>query len=192
MNKIIKTKMFKLMIVLLLILFVLNLMDYINKKIIISNENTIDKQVIEQEVKDNLTQSEKQKIDDYNFSQLERVKSILGDNFNLNNEFYTLEEFNDEYETDIKPIKNCYYLSVSSIFKIDDKNYDNGVWYIFWFKLESEKYIEKYGGIYYAYPKYDIPKKDACIWIDGNLIEWLCYDTNIWHFVLTVSEPCKN
>lgn len=66
-------------------------------------------------------------IDRYNFRQLEKVKPILESIPKNAKKFHTLKEFNDIYKTDVKPIKNCYYVSN-----------ENGKYpYIFWFKLES-------------------------------------------------------
>jgi hypothetical protein len=53
-------------------------------------------------------------IDRYNFEQLEKVESILKNISEKDMHFYNYKQFNDEYNTDIKPIKNCYYLSFSN------------------------------------------------------------------------------
>ncbi len=70
-------------------------------------------------------------VDYYNFNQLEKAKIILDKIPENAEKFYTLKEFNEKYNTNIKPIKNCYYISN------DNWNQD----YIFWFKLESLLYI---------------------------------------------------
>ncbi len=58
--------------------------------------------------------------------------------------------------------------------------------YIFWFKLESEKYINEYWTEYYAYPKYDLPYNAFCGWWgDCNI------DMNLMIFRDTISEPCE-
>ena len=66
-------------------------------------------------------------IDKYNFSQLEKSKPILDSIYREAKRFYSLKEFNDIYDANIKPIKDCYYVSNS--------NWNEK--YIFWFKLES-------------------------------------------------------
>lgn len=94
----------------------------------------------------------KEKIDEYNFEQLENAKIVLEKIPEDANKFSTLKKFNEIYNAWIKPIKNCYYVS-------------NSNWeypYIFWFKLESKKYIKYYWTQYYAYPEYDLPFTRFC------------------------------
>jgi hypothetical protein len=50
----------------------------------------------------------------YNFRQLEKTKPILESISKDANHFYTLKEFNELYNSSIKPIKNCYYVSNSN------------------------------------------------------------------------------
>ena len=69
-------------------------------------------------------------VDIYNFKQLEKVKIILN-SINKSIHFSSLNDFNSTYNSNITPIKNCYYLS--------DYNWKEN--YIFWFKLESYIYM---------------------------------------------------
>lgn len=127
----------------------------------------------------NITPEEKEKIviDEYNFEQLEKVKDILSDIKREDKQFIDLKEFNDFYKQDIQPIKNCYYLRN---YKSEDR-----VPYTFWFKLESEKYINKYWTEYYAYPKYDLPIARICD-------TWGCDDVTRLIFERTISNPCSD
>ena len=124
---------------------------------------------------------EKIKIDEYNFKQLEKVKSVLD---KLDKNSYSvkdLNDFNKQFDIDIKPIKNCYYVTSRN------RHFDNkkwGGWYIFWFELESKTYIKKYWTQYFAYPKYDLPKLQICD-------SW-CYDKNQEDFEYIISHPCKD
>lgn len=114
------------------------------------------------------------KIDEYNFSQLEKAKIILDKIPKDTKKFYTLKEFNTQYNADIKPIKNCY--DVSNI------NWSES--YMFWFKLYSKKYIKIYWTRYYAYPKYDLPVETVCV--------WECHDNNRAAFLYIISNPCND
>jgi hypothetical protein len=82
---------------------------------------------------------------------------------------------------DIKPIKNCYYVS-------NGNKWDK---FIFWFKLESVFYKLKYKKEYYAYPKYDIPVSINCIWWVSvgwsKLWSWGCFDISESLFIETIS-----
>ncbi|MCH2188240.1 hypothetical protein MK079_00220 [Candidatus Gracilibacteria bacterium] len=108
-----------------------------------------------------------QKIDEYNFEQLEKAKPFLDGLSKDVDKFFTLREFNEITGANIQPIHNCYYVS--------NRNGDEP--YMFGFQLESEKYRDKYSEKskkqymkisnpeykkynylsydYYAYPKYD-------------------------------------
>jgi len=126
---------------------------------------------------------ENQKIDEYNFEQLEKVKVILK-NLNRNDKkFSSLSEFNKIYKVDIKPIKNCYY--------INKYNNKDRVLYDFWYILYSKKYKKLYWNddnswySYYIYPKYDLPIEKFCWW--GSQ----CEDINKRIFIKTISNPCK-
>jgi len=119
------------------------------------------------------------KIDNYNFGQLEKVKPIL-ESISKNDEtFYSLREFNQIYNTDIGPIKNCYYVSNS--------NWNEK--YIFWFQLESQKYIKQYWIKYFVYPKYDLPKDCVYLWM-WNQLAW-CPDKTKDKFEDIISHTCK-
>ncbi len=73
-------------------------------------------------------------IDRYNFKQLEKAKPYLEKIDKNTKDFSNLKKFNEIYNVDIQPIKNCYYTSNS--------NWNEK--YIFWFKLESLIYIYIY------------------------------------------------
>ena len=90
-------------------------------------------------------------IDEYNFKQLQKVKQLIN---KKKLKFKNLDDFNNKYNVNIKPIKNCYYIS--------SDNWNEK--FIFWFALESKKYREKYGKYNYIYPKYDIPEDILCTW----------------------------
>lgn len=94
------------------------------------------------------------KIDQYNFEQLEKVKTVFQDRSEDVRTFNSIEEFNWQYNAWIEPIKNCYYIS-------------NNNWkysYIFWFRIESITYKIRYFDRYYAYPEYDLPIKRLYMW----------------------------
>lgn len=113
-------------------------------------------------------------IDRYNFEQLEKAKPILESIPETDERFYSLKEFNQKYNANIKSIKNCYDIS-------------NDNWsekYIFWFKLESYIYIYIYRTKLFAYPKYDMPYKNFCV--------WECIDLNKRTFENIISKPCKD
>ncbi len=125
---------------------------------------------------DEHSEEAKQKIDEYNFEQLEKAKIILEKIQKDVNKFHTLKSFNEIYNAWIEPIKNCYYIS-------------NVNWkypYIFWFLLESKKYKKQYWNNYYTYPKYDLPYEPRC---DGYTCDAdFLYELYIW----TISKPCIN
>lgn len=88
--------------------------------------------------------------------------------------FYTLKEFNHLYNANVEPKKDCYYVS--------NVNWDKR--YIFWFKLYSELYRQKYKRFYYASVSYDLPYDIICA--------GYCYDRNMELFLRTISHPCEN
>jgi len=126
-------------------------------------------------------EQEKIKIDEYNFEQLEKVKLILDPLDKKSYIINSLDDFNEQFNMNIKPIKNCYYLIDKNWF-FKDKKWE--WWYIFWFELESKTYIKKYWTQYFAYPKYDLPMMNMC---DGE-----CYDNIRQHFEYIISNPCNN
>lgn len=141
---------------------------------IINNEINIEQNNDNINVKEILTEAEKEKIDEYNFSQLEIVKSRLD---NLPRDSYVLNsymDFNEKFEDKLNPIKNCYYLRTW--------NWDNP--YLFWFKLESEKYITNYWTWFYSYPSYDLPIDNFCF--------SKCIDRNYDKFINVVNSTCWN
>jgi len=130
------------------------------------------------EVNVSIEERENRKIDEYNFGELGKVKQILDNIWKNDKKFFTFKEFNEIYSTNIKPIKNCYYVSNS--------NWSEN--YIFWFRLESEKYINKYWNQNYAYPKYDLPYDTVCF----GLWEWGCSNFILDRFIYTISNPCED
>lgn len=117
------------------------------------------------------------KIDEYNFTQLEKAKSILENTPTNTKKFYSLREFNEQYKADIQPMKNCYYVSSNN----------GSEKYIFWFMLESQKYKKVFWTEEYAFPKYNLPTWRNCFWMWWNP-ECLNYKT---FFIETISNPCK-
>ncbi|EKE28174.1 MAG: hypothetical protein ACD_3C00086G0018 [uncultured bacterium (gcode 4)] len=117
-------------------------------------------------------------IDRYNFEQLEKVKPILEKISKTADRFYSLDEFNKKFGKDIIPKKNCYYVTT-------DFNWNYP--FIFWFQLESLLYKFLYFWKYYAYPKYDMPYKNFCIWWPW----WWCIDWSRQIFETTISHQCR-
>jgi hypothetical protein len=115
-------------------------------------------------------------IDIYNFKQLEKAKPILESINKDDKKFYSLEEFNNKYNINIKPIRNCYYVS--------NDNWDEK--YIFWFKLESIIYMCIYWAKYYSYPIYSREISTSCV------INWWCMDFNKNKFNRIISNPCED
>lgn len=130
-------------------------------------------------------EQENRKIDEYNFEQLEKVKSVLDWLDKNSYKFDNIKEFNKNFNQNIKPIKNCYFLTSRNWYFDKSKWWG---WYIFWFKLTSDRYKNKYWVEYYAYPKYDLPIFKLCFW----LWEWWCYDDNKESFIKTISNPCED
>ncbi len=129
-----------------------------------------------------LFEHDKIKTDKYNFEQLDKAKVILDEIPNDAEKFYTLIEFNKLYNTDIKPITNCYI--------INNDNWNEP--YMFWFKIESLIYRILYRSIYYAYPKYDIPVRMMYTWANvGWNFSWWPYDFSRDLFEYIVTHPCK-
>lgn len=133
-------------------------------------------------------------IDEYNFSQLEKVKQILKEVPIEEYDFRNIEEFNEQFNADITPIKNCYYIEATEIIPIRYKEIWD--WYIFWFKLESRKYQKKHNIEYFAYPEYSLSYNRAC---DADLWPWwlfdvvwmTCDDRSWWNFKWRTSRPCR-
>lgn len=114
-------------------------------------------------------------IDRHNFEQLKKAKVILDQIPKDLKKFYTLQEFNEEYNAWIEPIKNCFYI------KTENWKYS----YIFWFKLESIIYKIRYLKINYSYPKYDVEPRLLCM-------QWFwCEDLLMKNFIDIISNPCK-
>lgn len=157
-----KTKTKNIVIIILIIITILMELLYLNYKY-------SKKEIITVEEHENL------RIDEYNFEQLEKVKVVLKNIKRTDKKFSSLKNFNNLYNTNIKSIKNCYYI----------KNYENEdrVLYSFWFKLESDKYIEKFWTKNYMYPKYDLPKDKICV--------WECVEINRVRFIKTITNPCE-
>ncbi|MDD3793235.1 MAG: hypothetical protein PHI37_00280 [Candidatus Gracilibacteria bacterium] len=114
-------------------------------------------------------------IDRYNFEQLEKAKPILESIPETDGRFYSLKEFNQKYNADIKSIKNCYYVI----------NYNGDEKYIFGFKIESLIYIYIYRTKLFAYPKYDLPFDP--MYYSGGPGDRIKND-----FIETISNPCRD
>lgn len=113
--------------------------------------------------------------DIYNFKQFWKAKEILDTMPEDSRKFYHLDEFNSQYNADIQPIRNCYYV-----------NNDNGdEKYIFAFKNYSIIYKIIYGEVF-TYPKYDRDVWTVCIWGKG------CYDKRIEDFYWITSHKCDD
>jgi len=115
-------------------------------------------------------------IDIYNFRQLEKAKPYLETIDKNTKNFFNLKEFNEIYNTSIKPIKNCYSVNTNNWKYI----------YKFWFKLESYIYIYIYWKTFYIYPWDDIPFSKFCDWWDECID-----DINRKWFEEIISNPCK-
>ena len=113
-------------------------------------------------------------IDEYNFSQLDKIKPLLEAIPANAKKFYTLKDFNTLYHGDIQPMKNCYYVS----------NDNGNEKYIFAFNLESKKYKRELSREFYFYPWYNLKNRTVCI--------WYCYDDNMKHVLNIISHPCQN
>jgi len=138
--------------------------------------------------KDKFNELRNENIDKYNFQQLEIVKTIL-DNLDRNSyNFSNLSEFNELYKQKIIPKKNCYFIADRNRF-FKDKKWWWG--YIFWFKLESDKYINIYWTWYYVYPKYDLPIDNIYFWFWWWNDRWI-NDRIYNNFVFTISNPCQD
>lgn len=120
------------------------------------------------------------KVDRYNFLQLEKIKNTLDELDRNSYKFDNVKEFNIKFNQDIKPLKNCYFLSERNWY-FENNNW--WWWYIFWFKLESLLYKLIYFDKYYIYPKYDLPSATIC--------DWTCRDVNFPWFLETISNSCK-
>lgn len=120
-------------------------------------------------------EQDKLAIDKYNFQQLDKVREILKNLKREDKQFFSLKEFNVIYNSDIKPIKNCYYITN---YKSEDR-----IPYTFWFQIESLIYRFIHFSVNYAYPKYDLPYDRICA-------SW-CYDRNKAIFEATISRPCQ-
>lgn len=138
---------------------------------------------------DNSEEFKNIKIDKYNFKQLEKVKDILDWLDKNSYSFGNLNQFNEKYNQNIKTIKNCYFIADRNRF-FESKNWWWG--YIFWFKLESQKYLKKYWTEYYAYPKYDLPKNRIYLWMGGWWVDWEAMDSTKMDFEKKISNPCKD
>ncbi len=117
--------------------------------------------------------------DIYNFKQLKKVQYILKDLSREDKQFLYLKDFNTIYNSNIKPLRNCYYI----------RNYisKDRVLYTFWFKLYSITYKLYYLHNFYVYPKYDIPYSNWCIWWQNGE----CFDINRRAFENIISSNCE-
>ncbi|MDD2907323.1 MAG: hypothetical protein PHH98_01650 [Candidatus Gracilibacteria bacterium] len=112
-------------------------------------------------------------IDKYNFEQRDKVKSIIEKDKYYNIAFRDIKQFNSLYNSDIKPIKNCY----------DITKYNGDEKFLFGFKLESMIYKFKYFGENYAYPSNNLSKKSPCK-------NYGCISTREI-FIDIISKPCE-
>ena len=120
-----------------------------------------------------ITEIPKIYVDVYNFRQLWKVRNVL-DNLDGNSyKFDNVKQFNERFNSNVEPIKNCYFLSERNWYFKDD-NWGGG--YIFWFKLESSIFKLIYLTKYYAYPEYNLPVGEVCV------MWWWCHDHNIGEF----------
>lgn len=123
-------------------------------------------------------------IDVYNFEQLEKIKSILDWLDKDSYSFENLKEFNEKFNQDIKPIKNCYLLSNKNNLYLDKDDF------IFMVNLHSKDYRKKYKSIYYVYPEYKIQR------IEDSLCSphwWECGTDQAFSYYLDIiSKPCTN
>ncbi|MDD5213349.1 MAG: hypothetical protein PHG82_02915 [Candidatus Gracilibacteria bacterium] len=129
-------------------------------------------------------EQEKMSVDRYNFEQLEEVKNTLNKLDKNSYTFDNVKEFNNKYNKNIKPIKNCYFLSDRNGY-FENKNGGGG--YIFGFKLESLIYKFIYFGEKYSYPKYDLPINNICG--GGTKCD---YDITLGNFIKTITNPCRD
>jgi len=114
-------------------------------------------------------------LDVYNFKQLEKAKPIL-ESISIDSEkFYYLNEFNDKYNANVKPVKNCYSVWTNN----------GNEKYRFSFKLESVLYMYIYKTRYFTYPRYDLPIESA--WC----VMWQGCTTNKDTIISIISNPCR-
>ncbi|MDD4151572.1 MAG: hypothetical protein PHR68_03080 [Candidatus Gracilibacteria bacterium] len=128
-------------------------------------------------------EKENLKIDEYNFTQLEKVKKIFENSYFNAKQFYTLKEFNKIYKTDIKPIKNCYILS-------NTENFFGQSGYTFMTKIYSNKFKNKYNHEYYIYPEntYNSIEKSLCGPHGGTCTADLVFS----EYIKIITNPCRD
>jgi hypothetical protein len=56
------------------------------------------------------------KIDEYNFTQLEKFKSALISIQDEDNKVMSLRNFNETFNENIEPAQNCYYISTTDAY----------------------------------------------------------------------------
>lgn len=123
------------------------------------------------------------KIDEYNFEQFKKIWNILDKLDKKSYSFNNLKEFNQRFNQDIKPMKNCYFLSSTEDF----------FWkanYIFLFEIYSKKFNKKYNSTYYIYPEsmYNLIEYSLCEKHWG-----ICSaDIVFSKYMETISNPCQN
>ncbi|MDD3646028.1 MAG: hypothetical protein PHH06_01315 [Candidatus Gracilibacteria bacterium] len=135
----------------------------------------------------NKQETENIKIDEYNFSQLEKVKSVLDGLDKDSYGFNGLKEFNEKFVQDIKPLKNCFDISNTNRFWGENKS---GGGYVFGFKLYSKEYKKQYEKDYYIYPSsvYNSIEEGLCSKHGG-----VCYRDILFEgFIETISNPCMD
>lgn len=122
-------------------------------------------------------------VDMYNFRQLEKTKTILDSIPKDVKNYPTLREYNENYNLNLIPIKNCYYV-----------NFKNWKYpYIFWFKLESYIYIYIYKTKFFSYPDYDLQVKLAWpLFSTKPLPDDYNPDSTRRIFENVISNPCRD
>jgi len=122
-------------------------------------------------------------IDIYNFRQLNKAKPILESIPKNVKNYPTLREYNENYNLNLFPIENCYYI-----------DFDNWKYpYIFGFKLESQIYKIIYWGKYFSYPDYDLPVRLSWpLFSTKPLPDDYNPDSTRSDFEFIISNPCRD
>ncbi len=129
-------------------------------------------------------------LDEYNFRQLEEIKSILAEVPREEYTFRNLNDFNEKLDQEITPKKFCYYLVATKYFEDDEYKW-NELGYIFGTKIHSKRYLKKYSKWYYAYPSYDLPEWNVCYGSVQSDVPY-CYDKTLSMFEWTISRVCSD
>ena len=126
------------------------------------------------------------KIDEYNFTQLEKFESALINIQDEDNKVMSLEDFNETFNEDIDPVQNCYYISTTDIYWWEE---DIEKEYIFSTLLHSNKYKKIYGKDYFIYPESVSNKIEESLCGPWG---WVCSSDMIFEWMIDViSNPCE-